>query len=237
MSQPKPGETLCILSWADAHDRLDTLILEIRHLQTNIIDSLREPLLYRPLRYEESHIWPGATDAGAAAASPASPANPAAWSDGWGALLLRRDITASALADAWVIRYPRPADFGGATDLGPSGNARSGAASCGVAYPGLDAASGAARLAICRAVSRRMRRVWQQRIWSLDQNRHYHVLRALQILKSNVVKDKVTLTYWGLRAFGEPLFMDGTGLAEPEQRREQARFILLRAAVLARAWR
>ncbi len=49
--------TLYFLAWQDCVDRLDTLLLETRHIQQNLIYSLRSPLLYRPLRYEESFLW------------------------------------------------------------------------------------------------------------------------------------------------------------------------------------
>ncbi len=48
---------LYLLSWYDALDRLDTLLLEARHLQVNIISTLRTPELLRVLRYEEKHLW------------------------------------------------------------------------------------------------------------------------------------------------------------------------------------
>ena len=48
-----PHELLSLLAWVDAHDRLDILILEIRHIQTNLVHALRVPVLYRPLRFEE----------------------------------------------------------------------------------------------------------------------------------------------------------------------------------------
>ncbi|HCS88637.1 MAG TPA: hypothetical protein DIW77_00875, partial [Chromatiaceae bacterium] len=52
-----PHELLSLLAWVDAHDRLDILILEIRHIQTNLVHALRVPVLYRPLRFEERCIW------------------------------------------------------------------------------------------------------------------------------------------------------------------------------------
>jgi len=50
---------LTFLTWQDVLEKLDTIILEIRHLQVSIIHSLREPDLYRNLRYEESYLWGG----------------------------------------------------------------------------------------------------------------------------------------------------------------------------------
>ena len=48
---------LYLLSWIDAIERLDILLLEARHLQTNIINDLREPALLLALRYEEDYLW------------------------------------------------------------------------------------------------------------------------------------------------------------------------------------
>lgn len=54
---PAPADYLYLLAWHDTIERLDMLILEIRHLQVNIIHSLRAPLLYRLLRWEEGRLW------------------------------------------------------------------------------------------------------------------------------------------------------------------------------------
>lgn len=43
--------------WYDCLERLDIVLLEARHLQQNFIYSLREPILYRPLRFEEKFLW------------------------------------------------------------------------------------------------------------------------------------------------------------------------------------
>ena len=53
----RSADNLYLLSFIDAMDRLDILMLEIRHLQQTIIYSLRAPSLYLPLRYEEKHLF------------------------------------------------------------------------------------------------------------------------------------------------------------------------------------
>lgn len=50
-------DVIVTLLYADAIERSDTQILEIRHLQVNIIHALRLPDLYAALRYEEEFIW------------------------------------------------------------------------------------------------------------------------------------------------------------------------------------
>ncbi len=53
-----PCSQMTLLAWIDILERTDTTLLEIRHLQTNIIHSLREPIFYQKLKKEEVFIWP-----------------------------------------------------------------------------------------------------------------------------------------------------------------------------------
>src|ERR1043165_4646211 len=48
---------MAFLSWLDAVERIDTLILEIRHVQETIVSQLRVPELYEPFRYEDYYLW------------------------------------------------------------------------------------------------------------------------------------------------------------------------------------
>ncbi|MGH8551607.1 MAG: hypothetical protein ACRERU_23980, partial [Methylococcales bacterium] len=77
-------KALYFLCWLDAIERLDTLLLEARHLQQNIIYVLRAPVLYQPLRYEEGMLWD---------------------KDGW-KYLTDNTIESDALANRLVLRYP-----------------------------------------------------------------------------------------------------------------------------------
>jgi len=85
----KAKNNLYLLSFIDVMDRLDILMLEIRHLQQTIIYSLKAPSLYLPLRYEEAYLF----------------------GDGWDQKIsiklgaISDDIK---LAKEWVIRYPTP---------------------------------------------------------------------------------------------------------------------------------
>ena len=45
------------LLMADTIERLDMILLELRHLQRNIIYSMREPGFNAPLRFEENFLW------------------------------------------------------------------------------------------------------------------------------------------------------------------------------------
>ena len=53
----KYANNLYLLSFIDIVDRVDILLLEIRHLQQSIIDSLHAPTLFLPLRHEEKTIF------------------------------------------------------------------------------------------------------------------------------------------------------------------------------------
>ena len=80
---------LYLLSFIDVMDRLDILMLEIRHLQQTIIYSLKAPSLYLPLRHEECYLFGDNWD------------DEISGPPGLGSL----DIE---LAKKWVIRYPTP---------------------------------------------------------------------------------------------------------------------------------
>ena len=52
------SETILTISlWGDTVNRIDTLILELRHLQLNLIKVLKVPEFYEALRFEESYLW------------------------------------------------------------------------------------------------------------------------------------------------------------------------------------
>ena len=53
------ADNLYLLAFIDISDRADILMLEIRHLQHSIIDSLHAPTLFLPLRHEEALIYGG----------------------------------------------------------------------------------------------------------------------------------------------------------------------------------
>ncbi len=53
------ADNLYLIAFIDISDRADILMLEIRHLQHSIINSLHAPTLFLPLRYEEKLIYEG----------------------------------------------------------------------------------------------------------------------------------------------------------------------------------
>lgn len=99
----RPEDNMYLLSFMDTTDRLDIILLEIRHLQQSIIDSLRVPTLYLALRYEEQYLF-----------------------GGW--VKENDDILSGSLArisSKFIIRYPAPTEslkryYGRSCDLSDS---------------------------------------------------------------------------------------------------------------------
>jgi hypothetical protein len=48
---------VAFLSWVDALERIDTLMLEIRHVQETIVGQLRVGKFLEPFRYEDHYLW------------------------------------------------------------------------------------------------------------------------------------------------------------------------------------
>jgi hypothetical protein len=51
------SRAIAFLAWLDTFERIDTLILEIRHVQETIVSQLRVEELYAPFRYEDFYFW------------------------------------------------------------------------------------------------------------------------------------------------------------------------------------
>lgn len=51
------SRAVAFLAWLDAFERIDTLMLEIRHVQETIVSQLRRQELYIPFRYEDHYLW------------------------------------------------------------------------------------------------------------------------------------------------------------------------------------
>lgn len=80
---------LALAAYADCLERIDTLLQEARHVQQNIIYTLRAPVLYRVLRFEENAIWGD-------------------WADDLFDEFLDGKKDASTVARRSTIRFPRP---------------------------------------------------------------------------------------------------------------------------------
>ncbi|MBL3618404.1 MAG: hypothetical protein JMN26_11805 [gamma proteobacterium endosymbiont of Lamellibrachia anaximandri] len=210
-------------------ERLDTLLLEIRHTQVNIIHSLREPVLYRNLRFEERYLW-----------GHYHKLSTKTINETWLQLLCEPGFSASDCANAWIPRYPSPG-----LEVNSPNNEDSGVTpdenrtlkdnSLKIEDLATAYADTGTRKSIGEAISKRVEEVWQGGQWSLDQKRHYYNLQALQGLKRNILRDKLILCWWAISAF------DIKGLRIPgnrnhaSPREELARFMVVRAGVMARA--
>lgn len=199
-------KALYFLCWLDAVERLDTLLLEARHLQQNIIYLLRAPALYQALRYEEALLWKF---------------------DGW-EIIANRDpsLSAEQIASFSILPYPK---FGADPNEFQSEIAWPRALTVTQGNGTNDHAKWAKEITanLCETVNT------MRVVWNTDQRAHYHNLCAVQELKRHIARDKVFLCREGLEAFLSP------GQASPvkdiEANSAFSRFLVLRAAVLARA--
>ncbi len=189
-----PRQILGLVAWVDTFERIDTLLVEYRHTQVNLIHHLHAPVLYRFLRREEKYIWGRSKEE----------------TEGvdWYQELCRPDFSAKELASKWVVPYP---------------------------IPGLVADDEASDEASedkhdpTRKLQAKIREFWNQGHWSLDQKRHYLILRTLQDIKADLVADRLTLCWWALWAFrvidSDPYPKEQGGT------QRLARFMVLRAGV------
>lgn len=191
---------------ADCIERQDMLLMEVRHLQTNLIHSMRFPELHAALRFEESFIF-GAVERASpdrSGAAPAAGGGQMGWSQmfeqSFFAAVPRSEMIAN-LAEAFVPVLPTPDDdksFQMKTgDLGERGTEH--------AFPILrgrldvHAAWRHAVAPIARALRRRaLSGRWDDRF-----DEHYRLYSALQTLKRNLVVDKLHVACHGRRAFAE----------------------------------
>lgn len=191
-----PTYDLIWLMWLDTLERLDTILLELRHHQVNLIHALRCSELYEVLRYEEDYIWGSYKD-----------------EDGkthdWLSLLAqpKGQKNLSDIAALWTIQYP---------DLGQTGPSKTPG---GTGFYDNDRRSG-----VDGSVHTAIHGKLNDGEWRSDKRRLYFALRALQILKTNILYDKLTLCRWGIRA-----------QRQAERATMAGRFLIVRAAVMSQA--
>ncbi len=218
--QPSPRETIAFLCLADSIERLDTLILETRHTQVNIIHQLRLPELYRLLRFEEQFLW-GEWQELDHGQSRADESDKKAVREGsWDKLFTDRAFSARTCAEAALIRFPPPTGdpnlkaFGRPQDF--------------VGYPGIDWKT---REAIVRAAALAVARLWSSGTWSMTQKRQYRLLSVLQQIKRDMFRDKLEVCRQGMEPFR------GGCPGAPSRNRAIGRFLLFRSAVQGRIHR
>ncbi|CAA6828499.1 MAG: Unknown protein [uncultured Thiotrichaceae bacterium] len=169
-NSPKPEDALYLLSFLDVVDRLDILLLEIRHLQQNIIHSLRAPALYLPLRYEEPYLF---------------------GQDWHETVTHSKDSTDDIrLLKDWIIRYPTP-DL--AMRFYNTQNEKENSE-----Y--IREEENVEKSEIKARVHHIVGMIWAGDNWARQQRRQYHALYALQILKQQIMRDKLALSRSALQA-------------------------------------
>jgi len=165
-----PEKNLYLLSFLDVVDRIDILLLEIRHLQQNIIYTLRTPSLYLPLRYEENLIFGSDTK-------------------GWDKWINKlssegRAYQGATLARDWIIRYPSPKQ---AMKIFQTNDIKSKAKDSAKSDTKSDSKK------IITYIGNRIGKIWLGDDWEHDLRLQYHSLRALQILKQQTFQVKLSL--------------------------------------------
>lgn len=52
-----PEKAMALIAWMDVFERMDTLMLEIRHIQETIASQLDAPILYKVFAFEDAYLW------------------------------------------------------------------------------------------------------------------------------------------------------------------------------------
>ncbi|MGG7566597.1 hypothetical protein ACQ5SO_10610 [Rhodovulum sp. DZ06] len=230
---------------ADSMERFDTLLMEVRHLQANLIYTMRFPELHAALRFEESFIFGGVE------AIRPSQSGQAGWTRLFASSLFKGpSATIPRLAEAFVPLLPVRDDDKRAQmpdgDLKararrPGGGAQDKEAQWTPepAFPDLKL-EGAfpefqSRLAVADAwraavapISRALRRRALSGQWDDSFETHYAGFAALQSLKRNLVHDKLHVAYYGLRAFN-PSAIGVRGASDERKRIARGDFLLARS--------
>jgi|GEM_PF-3019491 len=221
----------------DSVERFDTLLMEIRHLQMNLIYFMRAPELHAALRYEESYIFGSCAVPDNRTPDQSRPKQ-TDWSDLFSPLpgTERRPVQLDQLgrlAEAFVPSLPVPHDEYGFDMLDGDLQGRKGDRAFGDLYD-IVALRDHWRLVIAPIVrALRRRRMSGQADDSFENS--YQVLSTLQSLKRNIVYDKLHVAWYGARAFlnpdlePAPFNSDGAASQLSDTARRRADMMLVRA--------
>lgn len=127
--------------------------------------------------------------------------------------------TIEDMVDDWIIPYPRPGNVFGGSDENGSGSDNNG---------NNEASSDAQVDPIESGLRTLLRQAWFGSGWGRDQRRHYNHLMALQVLKRQMLRDKLIICRTALR-LGIHNRNNGGG-----NRQRKATFLVLRSAALKR---
>ena len=225
LSEMSPGSAsihvVATLAWADTVERLDILVMEIGHIQSNIAQLLRKPRLLNLLRYEEIFIWGTVGDKHEKAKGAKGQILPD-WIDLFDQLDNVPDCLAQ-LSSFFVLPIDsrsKRKEGGGFEDVFMLERYRE------------------QRLQLIEDVSKDVaaslyssgleeRRHWAQ--WGQEHRRNYHLFRALQRLKRNLILAKLQLCWWGGWAYR----LIGNDGAPSIDGKRLAHFMAVRAGVMA----
>jgi hypothetical protein len=221
---PDPGSVIAFLSFLDVIDRLDVLIIEARHTQVNIIHQLRMPTLHRALRFEEFFLWGGWRDLDSKWMEQDQPPG----LTDWHAICTAANFNAIARAEQAIIRLPRTPRVSERRECDTLEKDRKPHDGAPLCADMLEPTGWQVRTCILIELRRRLNRLWATGAWSTTQKRQYHILAALQLLKRDILRDKLELFRHAFvtfdRSSGERAGLtDGIG-----------HFLLLRTAFIAR---
>jgi len=222
----RPEKVMGFLLWADIIQRVDVVIEEIRHFQVNLIHNLRVPSLYRPLRFEEHYLN------GTFVRTFEKPSDQVPQSFSWAEALKTIRAPNAGLRDlarAWVVDFPNHASS--RSEDGKSGKSIEFRAAEGFVDKDVHSK-------IADDLQQEIEdRIWAHGLWRPESRRTYERLCAAQMLKRNILLDKLHVSWWGGRCFG----WVATGLTGETEAANAvqgdaliAHLIFLRAAVVRR---
>jgi len=216
-------QVVATLAWVDAVERLDILIMEIRHIQSNIAQLLRKPRLLNLLRYEEIFIWGTVGDHLEKAKSPAGQALP-----DWIDLFDKLDDAPGCLAKLSSF-FVLPIDGRSRRKKGD-----------GFEDVVLLERYRKQRVRLIDDVSKDVEKSLYSSVlekerygaqWGQEHRRNYHLFRALQRMKRNLVLAKLQLCWWGASAYRLIGKNDRIPAMEPKR---LVHFIAVRAGVMVK---
>lgn len=202
--------------WGETVNRMDTLLLEIRHVQFNIIRDLRENGLYSVLKYEEPYLWGKYIKTGTSGKN-----NP---EESWFNYLNEQGVTdLERLVNCWIVKLtPQPITCNTVrwtklkSDFKSYFNIPEFVKACTIA----------SRIYSNRDVGRG---------YGPAKTQLYMALAALQTLKANILRDKLILCYWANKAAKSRVTISaGKNGVQKQDRLAIGRFIMARSGVMLR---
>lgn len=223
MKRDSSIKPLLFALWGETINRIDALLLEIRHVQLNIVRDLRENHLYKALEYEEDYLW------GSFTAKRQLQEN---YSANWFEYFDEYGIEhVNIITNAWIVKL-NPYSF--LCDRHGNENLNNAA---------WDKVCSHSKDFFCKYKYRRAARMADDVYRARDHSRGYgpvktqlyHSFTALQSLKANILKDKIIFSYWAekIRLVDFDITTSLDDVRQP-QRTAIGRFITIRNGVLFR---